>query len=92
MLFKNAHDHFIGHAILFLIAGSLILKYLPFFRHRPYWYFLALIVAALIQETIQAFFRGQLPIFNDFNAFKGDALGGLSAFALSLLKNIKKSN
>ncbi len=92
MLFKNAHDHFVGHAILFLTAGLLMLRYLPLLRQRPFWYFLALIIAALIQETIQAIFRGHLPTFNDFNAFKGDAFGGLSAFALCLVKNIKKSN
>jgi hypothetical protein len=38
-----------------------------------------------VQETIQAFFRGQAPTFTDFNAFKGDALGGICAFALWLL-------
>jgi len=49
---------------------------------RLYWYVPALVTAALMQETIQAIFRRELPTFTDFNAFKGDALGGLSAWVL----------
>jgi len=83
-VFRNAHDHFIGHTIFFLVIGLLILSIVPALRYKPQWYFLGLVVAALVQETIQALFRGQLPTFTDFNAFKGDALGGATAFALSL--------
>jgi len=81
-VFRNAHDHFIGHTIFFFIIGMLILYIVPALRRRPHWYILGLIMAALVQETIQAFFRGQLPTFTDFNAFKGDALGGISAWIL----------
>jgi hypothetical protein len=83
-VFRNAHDHFVGHTIFFLIVGLLILSIVPPLRRKPQWYFLGLVLTALVQETIQALFRGQLPTFTDFNAFKGDALGGASAFALSL--------
>lgn len=83
-VFRNAHDHFVGHTIFFLIIGLLILSIVPTLRRKPQWYFLGLVLTALVQETIQALFRGQLPTFTDFNAFKGDALGGASAFALSL--------
>lgn len=82
MVFHSAHDHFIGHTTFFLIVGALILAYLPPLRRRPLWYLLGLVLAALIQEAVQAFFRGQAPTFTDFNAFSGDALGGVSAFVL----------
>ncbi len=81
MVFRNAHDHFVGHTVFFLIVGLLLLAYIPALR-RPYWYIPALVLAALAQETVQAFARGVAPTFTDINAFKGDALGGLSAFAL----------
>jgi hypothetical protein len=81
MVFRDAHDHFVGHTIFFLIVCLLLLAYVPAVR-RPYWYFPALVVAALAQETIQALFRGAHPSFTDFNAFAGDAIGGISAFAL----------
>src|SRR5262245_23681357 len=81
LVFRNAHDHFVGHAIFFLIVGLLLLAYIPALR-RPYWYFPALVVAALAQETIQALARGGIPTFTDANAFTGDAIGGLLAFAL----------
>ena len=81
-VFRNAHDHFIGHTIFFFIIGIFILSILPMLRRRLHWYIVGLILAALVQETIQAFFRGQLPTFTDFNAFQGDALGGLSAWLL----------
>jgi hypothetical protein len=81
LVFHNAHDHFVGHTVFFLIVGLLLLIYVPALR-RPYWYFPALAVAALAQETVQALFRGELPTFTDTNAFSGDALGSLIAFAL----------
>lgn len=84
-VFRNAHDHFIGHSVFFFIIGSLILLYLPRLRRRLDWYLLGLVIAALLQETIQALFRGQIPTFNDFNAFRGDALGGISAWMVSFL-------
>ncbi len=83
-VFRNAHDHFIGHSVFFFLVGFFVLLMIPALRRRPQWYFPGLVVAALIQETIQAFFRGQAPTFTDFNAFKGDALGGVSAFVLWL--------
>ena len=82
MIFRNAHDHFVGHTVFFLLVGLLVLAYLPALRRRPQWYFPGLVLAALVQETIQALFRGQAPTFTDLNAFKGDALGGTLAFAL----------
>lgn len=84
-VFRNAHDHFVGHTIFFFLIGFLVLAALPALRRKPQWYFPGLVLVALMQETIQAFFRGELPIFTDFNAFKGDALGGICAFALWLL-------
>jgi hypothetical protein len=81
MVFRNAHDHFVGHTIFFLIVGLLLLSYVRPLR-RVYWYVPALVVAALAQETVQALFRGAAPTFTDTNAFKGDALGGLAAFTL----------
>ncbi len=84
-VFHNAHDHFIGHTIFFFLVGFFMLAAVPVLRRKPQWYFAGLVLAALIQETIQAFFRGQLPTFTDFNAFKGDALGGIGAFVLWLL-------
>ncbi len=84
MVFHNAHDHFVGHTVFFLIAGLLLLSLVPALRRKPQWYFPGLVLAALMQETIQALVRGQLPAFTDVNAFKGDALGGTVAFALSL--------
>jgi len=62
-----------------------VLAVIPALRRKPQWYFPGLVLVALVQETIQALFRGELPTFTDFNAFKGDALGGICAFALWLL-------
>lgn len=84
-VFRNAHDHLIGHTVFFFLVGLLVLAIIPAWRRRPQWYFPALVFAALVQETIQAYFRGQVPTFTDFNAFTGDALGGVSAFVLWLL-------
>ena len=84
-VFRNAHDHFVGHTIFFFLVGFLVLAVIPGLRRKPQWYFPGLVLVALVQETIQAFFRGELPTFTDFNAFKGDALGGICAFALWLL-------
>ena len=84
-VFHNAHDHFIGHSIFFFLVGFLVLAVIPALRRKPQWYFPGLVLVALMQETIQALFRGELPTFTDFNAFKGDALGGICAFALWLL-------
>lgn len=84
-VFRDAHDHFIGHTVFFFVIGFLVLMILAGLRRRPQWYFPALVFAALMQETIQAIFRGQVPTYSDFNAFKGDALGGVSAFVVWLL-------
>ena len=84
-VFRNAHDHFIGHSVFFFLVGFLVLAAIPALCRKPQWYFPGLALVALVQETIQAFFRGELPTFTDFNAFKGDALGGICAFALWLL-------
>src|SRR5215467_11070838 len=65
MVFHNAHDHFVGHSIFFLVVGLLILSIVPALRRQPQWYFLGLVLAALVQETIQALARGQLPSFTD---------------------------
>ena len=84
-VFHNAHDHFIGHTIFFFLVGFFVLALIPALRRSPQWYFPGLAAAALAQETIQALFRGAAPTFTDFNAFKGDALGGVAACALWLL-------
>jgi hypothetical protein len=84
-VFHNAHDHFVGHTTFFFIIGMLILSIIPILSRRLHWYVLGLIVAALVQETIQAYFRGEIPTFTDFNAFKGDALGGMSAWILQFV-------
>ncbi|WP_220199989.1 hypothetical protein [Ktedonospora formicarum] len=93
-VFHNAHDHFVGHTIFFFIIGTLTLSLIPQLRRHLHWYVAGLILAALVQETIQAFFRGELPTFTDFNAFKGDALGGICArglwFVLELLHSFWK--
>jgi hypothetical protein len=93
-VFRNAHDHFIGHTIFFFLVGLVILVLVPLLRRRLHWYLLGLILAALVQESIQALFRGEMPTFTDFNAFKGDALGGIGAwvvcFLLLFLHNMRK--
>lgn len=87
-VFRNAHDHFIGHSIFFFLVGCFVLALVPALRRKPQWYFPGLVLATLMQETIQALFRGQIPTFTDFNAFKGDALGGICAFGLWLLVGV----
>src|SRR5215470_11246974 len=52
-VFRNAHDHFIGHSVFFLIVGILILAYLPVLRRKMHWYLAGLVLAALMQETVQ---------------------------------------
>ena len=81
-VFRSDHDHFVGHTIFFLIVGALILAYVPQLRHKLHWYLIGLVLAALMQETIQALFGSRMLSFTDANAFKGDALGGISAFIL----------
>ena len=94
-VFRDAHDHFVGHTVFFLAVGSVLLAYWPALRRKPVWYFTGLALAALMQETIQAFFRHQLPTYSDYNAFKGDALGGASAYVgwlvLSWLGRLRNS-
>ncbi|HET8845487.1 MAG TPA: hypothetical protein VFN35_28725, partial [Ktedonobacteraceae bacterium] len=75
-VFRNAHDHLVGHTIFFFLVGLFLLMVIPLLRQRLDWYAPGLILAALVQETIQALFRGTVPTFTDFNAFQGDALGG----------------
>jgi hypothetical protein len=93
-VFRDAHDHFVGHTVFFFAVGALILAYWPGLRRRPIWYLAGLALAALMQETIQAFFRHQLPTYTDYNAFKGDALGGVTAFlgwlVLSWLSGLRR--
>lgn len=60
----------------------IVLGYVPRLRRLPLLYLLGLVIAALVQETVQAIFRGQVPTYTDFNAFKGDALGGTLAFVV----------
>ena len=84
LVFRTAHDHFVGHAAFFFIVGFLTLAYLPTLRRKPHWYALGLVLAALVQETIQALIRGAAPTFTDFNAFRGDALGGVVAYVVWL--------
>jgi hypothetical protein len=81
-VFYNARNHFIGHTVFFFGIGGLILAMLPTLRRRLHWYVPGLVLAALVQESIQAVFRHEIPTFTDFNAFQGDALGGLSAWLL----------
>jgi hypothetical protein len=81
-VFRTAHDHFVGHTVFFLLVGTCVLSLARGLRTRPWWYALGLALAALVQETVQALFRRQVPTFTDVNAFKGDALGGVGAFAL----------
>jgi hypothetical protein len=99
-VFHNARNHFIGHAVFFFVIGILILAILPASR-RIYWYVLGLVIAALVQESIQAVFRHEIPTFTDFNAFQGDALGGLSAWLVwfiiqfrygSILRSLSQSD
>jgi hypothetical protein len=82
VVFRNAHDHFVGHTIFFLLVGLIVLAYVPRLRRLPLVYLTGLVAAALVQETVQAIVRGQAPTYTDFNAFKGDALGGTLAFAV----------
>jgi hypothetical protein len=84
-VFRTAHDHFIGHTVFFFVVGSLLLAVVPAWRRKPQWYFPGLVGAALMQETIQALVRGQMPTYTDATAFRGDALGGSAAFLLWLL-------
>jgi hypothetical protein len=95
MVFHNAHDHFIGHAVFFGIVGGLVLTYVPDLRRMLHWYLVGLVGAALVQETVQALFRGQSPTFTDINAFKGDALGGTLAwvvwFVVTRLSDMRRS-
>jgi hypothetical protein len=81
-VFRNAHDHFVGHTVFFLLVGTFMLGLVRGLRSKPWWYALGLVLAALAQETVQAIFRRQVPTFTDVNAFKGDALGGVSAYLL----------
>jgi hypothetical protein len=71
LVFRTAHDHFVGHTAFFFIAGFLTLTYLPAVRRKPHWYAPGLVLAALVQETIQALVRG-------------DALGGVGAYVVWL--------
>jgi len=81
-VFRNAHDHLVGHTVFFFLVSTLALTYVPRLRRLPLVYLLGLVAAALVQETVQAIFRGEVPRYTDFNAFKGDALGGALAFLL----------
>src|ERR1041385_5465845 len=53
-VFRNDHDHFVGHTVFFLIVGLLVLAYLPAPRRKLHWYLVGLVLAALMEATIQA--------------------------------------
>jgi len=91
VLFHDARGHFIGHTIFFLVIGLFMQALLPVLQRKPLMYFVGLVLAALIQETIQAFFRGVIPRFDDYNAFRGDAIGGASAFVVFFVVNLKRN-
>ncbi len=82
VVFRTAQTHFVGHTTFFFVVGMIALTYFPRLRRQPLAYFAALVACALVQETVQAIFRGEMPTYTDFNAFTGDALGGALAFAL----------
>jgi hypothetical protein len=85
ILFHDQRSHLVGHAIFFFLIGLFVLFRLPSLQRKPLLYACGVILAAVVQETIQAMFRQQMPRFDDFNAFKGDVFGAMSAFALSSL-------
>lgn len=85
MVFKNAHTHFVGHSVFFFLCGAAILGLRCELVKKPILYFAAAVCVALIQETIQAFFRHTMPDFTDYNAFRGDALGTTCAYVAALL-------
>jgi hypothetical protein len=91
-VFRNAHDHFVGHSIFFFVIGIFIFLRLKSLVRIPVLYFALMILAALTQETIQSIFRHQIPRFDDFNAFKGDALGSICAFAVMWLLSKRRRN
>jgi hypothetical protein len=82
MVFRDARAHLIGHSIFFFLVGWVVLFRLPAVRQKPLLYLAGLVAGALIQESIQALFRSQIPTFTDFNAFQGDAIGGITAFVM----------
>lgn len=82
VVFHDARSHFYGHTVLFLVTGIVVLIRLPVLARKPVFYIGAMVAAALVQEAIQALFRNEIPRFNDFNAFRGDALGSFCAFML----------
>jgi hypothetical protein len=84
IFFSTRREHFAGHTVFYFVFGTLALMYLPALRRRPALYALGSLAAALVQETIQASFRSEIPTYTDFNAFAGDALGSALAFALLL--------
>jgi hypothetical protein len=85
ILFRDSQGHFIGHTVFFFLIGSFALNRLRILQRKPIVYIVCVISAALIQEAIQAVFRHEFPRFNDFNAFKGDALGSAVAFMVNVL-------
>ena len=81
-VFVGAREHHIGHSILFLIVGLMVLLSFPILRTRPIVYFGLMISAAIAQELVQDLFKFVIPDLTDGLDLLFDALGFTIAYLI----------
>lgn len=82
-VFASAQSHMFGHAVLFFIAGSLVLAAMPRLRHRPLLFLGVMVLLSLAEEGIQSLFKAQLPRLGDGRDLLLDLVGYASAYAVA---------
>lgn len=82
-VFVSAGSHMIGHALLFCIAGLLVLIAIPALRPRPVLYLGVMVLASLAEESIQSLFKLHVPTPGDGRDLLMDLIGYASAYAVT---------
>ncbi len=67
MLFATTAAHIIGHSLIFMLVGGVILLLVPALRTRPLIYMLLVLCLAVMHEGLQLIAYKQRPLlFDDF--------------------------
>ena len=83
-VFATALAHAIGHTIVFLLAGLLVLNSMPRLRQYPLFYFVMMVLGSLGEEFLKLFVlnRWLAPLVSDVRSLSFDTLGFVLAYLL----------
>jgi hypothetical protein len=83
-VFATALAHVIGHTIVFLLAGLLVLNSIPRLRQYPLFYFVMMVLGSLGEEFLKLFVlnRWLAPLVSDVRSLSFDTLGFVLAYLL----------